>query len=429
MQPIKLISKALILFACLSLNTIGQTPSEMAKAREFEVKAIEAYKAKDYPGFLSNIKQASDLRPNHPRILYNLAAAYGINNKPDDALVVLKRMAAMGLTFSIKDDTDFESLGAENRKIIEDLAGANRAPVNASTAAFTIPEEDLIPEGVTYDPATGKFYIGSTHKAKIVAIDKNGSATDFSSPSDGLWSVAGMAVDAKRRFLWACINTNTQMKGYDKSTEGWAGIAKYDLKTGKLVDKYLLPKTEKHVLGDLAIDGAGNVYATDSLTPTIYRLPANGKEFEIYLNSPEFVSLQGLAFSDNFKTLFVADYSKGVFKIDITSKNVTLLTQSDTVALLGIDGLYFKNGKLIAIQNGLRPNRVISIEMDKAQTKALSTKTLEANHANFDEPTLGVIAGNDLYYVANSQLNYFTQRVLREKTELKKPVILKVKIK
>ena len=75
-------------------------------------------------------------------------------------------MAAMGLAFTIKDDADFESLSAENRKVIEDLTSANRVPINASTAAFTIPEEELIPEGVTHDPFTGKFYVGSTHKAK-----------------------------------------------------------------------------------------------------------------------------------------------------------------------------------------------------------------------------------------------------------------------
>lgn len=428
MQTIKLIFAGLILFLGLSINTGAQSIADMAKARDSEKKAMESYRAKDLPAFLSNMQQAGTLRPNHPRLMYNLAAAYAANGKAEDSFTLLKRMAAMGLAFTIRDDADFESLGTDRRAVIETLAATNKKPVNASTTAFTLPEEDFIPEGVTHDPKTGRFYVGSTHKAKIVVVEKNGAVRDFSVPADGLWSVAGMAIDAKRRILWACINVNTQMNGFEKSMEGRAGIAKYDLKTGKLVKKYLLPESEKHVLGDLTIDNAGNVYATDSNTPTIYRLSAGSDSLTVFLNDPEFESMQGLAFDDNDKTLFVADYSKGIFKIDIDSKRSTLIKNSDAVVLLGIDGLYYRRGNLIAIQNGMNPNRILTVKLDPTQTSILSAKVLEANHADFNEPTLGVVAGNDLYYIANSQLAYFTERALRQKTELKKPVILKVKL-
>ena len=36
--------------------------------------------------------------------------------------------------------------------------------------AFRLAERDLIPEGITYDPLTKTFYIGSINKKKIVKL-------------------------------------------------------------------------------------------------------------------------------------------------------------------------------------------------------------------------------------------------------------------
>jgi hypothetical protein len=37
---------------------------------------------------------------------------------------------------------------------------------NNSVIAFQIPEVDLIPEGITYDPVEKAFYVSSTYKRK-----------------------------------------------------------------------------------------------------------------------------------------------------------------------------------------------------------------------------------------------------------------------
>src|SRR5215211_7738657 len=73
-----------------------------------------------------------------------------------------------------------------------------------SRVAFRIPEPDLIPEGIAYDPVAQVFYVGSTYKRKIVSVDGRGVVRDFTGEGqDGLWGLLGMRVDAKRRLLWA----------------------------------------------------------------------------------------------------------------------------------------------------------------------------------------------------------------------------------
>jgi sugar lactone lactonase YvrE len=63
-----------------------------------------------------------------------------------------------------------------------------QAKHNPLEIAYTISENDLIPEGIAYDPARKNFYVSSTFKRKIIRIDANGRATDFTQEAqDGLF--------------------------------------------------------------------------------------------------------------------------------------------------------------------------------------------------------------------------------------------------
>src|SRR4029453_14811577 len=84
------------LFICLLLTSVaaGQEPPTK-DGRYFEAMARKAYEAKDYFAFLENQRRAAELRPNHPRIMYNLAIAYALNGKSDEALKSLRTVADM----------------------------------------------------------------------------------------------------------------------------------------------------------------------------------------------------------------------------------------------------------------------------------------------------------------------------------------------
>jgi sugar lactone lactonase YvrE len=217
------------------------------------------------------------------------------------------------------------------------------------------------------------------------------------------------------------------MKGFDKADAGKAGVFKYDLKTGKLLNKYLLSNEDgNHALGDLVLKKNGDVFASDSVSPVIYKIGVKTDKLEVFLKSDSFASLQGLAFSPDEKYLFAADYSLGFFRIEMSGKNILQLSPGNE-AVLGTDGLYFHNGALLAIQNGINPQRVVKFSLDPAFTKLTGHITLEANHADFNEPTLGVLQGNDFYFIANSQWGLVNNKGELEKEKLREPVILHLK--
>lgn len=423
--------RPLIVAYCISVLHVGafmQTADDLAQSRSFDRAAIAGYKSKDFAAFLSNTKKASELRPDLPRLLYNLAGAYALNGKLDESVAVLKRIAAMGLYYDFAKDDDFASLRKETIGEIETLLKRNLAAVNSSRRAFTIADKELITEGVAYDPVDRRFFVGSIHKGKILAIDANKKVTEFSSVNDGLWSVSGIAVDATRRVLWATTTAFPQFAGFKTEDDGRAGVFKYDLKTGRLLAKFFALTNEKHALGDLTIDRAGRVFVTDSVSPNIFTIAPDGKSLELFIRDENFSSLNGIAFDDSGKTIYVSDYTKGIFRIDVASQSAVQIKPAANVTLIGIDGLYFHRGKLIAIQNGVSPQRVVAFQMDKETSTVKSFRVLEANHSDFLEPTLGVIVKGELYYVANSQWPLIDDKGVIQKEKLREPVILKLKL-
>lgn len=405
---------------------------QLKDARHYIQQAVKAYKEKDYAGFLENMKMAVSLRPTHQTSIYNLAVAYALVGNQKEALTWLGRGAEMGLIYPAAEDEDFNSIkeSAEFKAILKKIE-SNKLPIINSTLAFTVREKGLIPESVAYDPTARTFYLSSVYKRKILSIDGKGEVREFATERDGLWSVMGMKVDAGRGYLWCATTAHPQMANYREEEQGRSAIFKYNLKTGKLVKKYLLPNRPKaHWLGDLVVNSHGDVFATDSISPAIYVITRRKDEIEMFMEADEFVSPQGLAFTADEKHLFMADYLKGIFLVDLQTRDYVKLAPSGNSTLLGIDGLYEHKGGLIAIQNGTNPHRIIRLSLNRKANAVERLEVVEANNPLFDEPTLGVLIKDTFYYVANSQWGAIDNKgQLAPIEKLREPVILKMKLR
>jgi len=100
---------AIIVLVVSQLPVFSQTKVDLIQSQAVERKAVADYRAGNFPGFLENMAEAGKLRPNHPRLLYNLADAYALNKKPEEAFKLLLRLANMGLYFQPEKDDDFKS--------------------------------------------------------------------------------------------------------------------------------------------------------------------------------------------------------------------------------------------------------------------------------------------------------------------------------
>jgi len=415
----------------LTIQLVRAQTDPPRDGRYYEAQARQAYAAKDYPSFLLNMTKAAELRPNHPRLIYNLSVAYVLNGRPDEAFGGLERLAAMGLVMPLARDESFSAF-RESSRFKEILAAfdRNKANTGEATEALTFKEKGLISEGLAYDSKTGSYFVSSVHKRKIIRVNKDGKASDFATAEQGLWAANGMKVDAERRCLWVASAAMSQMVDFREAENGFSGIFKFDLPTGRLLKKYLLDNHDgKHVLGDLTLSTNGDVFATDSLSPAIYVIRHHTDRLELFMTAAQFSSPQGLAFSADEKWLFMADYGSGLFAIDPQTRELRSISPPPRVTVLGIDGLYFYKGDLIGVQNGVNPQRVVRIGLSADKRSVSDFKILCANHPLFDEPTLGVIVDSHFLFVANSQWGKISDDgKLPPEEQLRDPVILKLKL-
>lgn len=296
-------------------------------------------------------------------------------------------------------------------------------PVNRSYIAFTIPQKDMLAENVAFDPRDSSFYVGSTRHGKVVKRSRDGRVTDFvPTGRDGMWMVVGMKVDTKRNALWVNSSAQGNYINLQPADQGKAAFFRYDMR-GRLVKKYVPREAGNHFFNDVAITPDGSLYITDMLAGSVYRIGA-ADSLELWMGPGKLTFLNGITASADGRALFVAS-REGVSMIDVASRTVDVLQPAPGVDPLAIDGIYWHEGSLIGIQGGRR-NRVQRFSVDLGGKRITGGEILEANHPLFMNPTTGVIAGSDLYYIANSQFSSFANGQLYPQTRLFETVILRL---
>jgi sugar lactone lactonase YvrE len=218
------------------------------------------------------------------------------------------------------------------------------------------------------------------------------------------------------------------MVGFKKEDEGLSSVLRFDLASGEVLKRYDLPnRPQAHWLGDLVVDSKGNVFVTDSQAPgAVYAIFQKDDALVPWIEPGPFRSPQGIDLATDEKHVFVADYSMGILRFDVASKQSVRVTGPADLVLAGIDGLYVDRDGLIAIQNGIRPHRVVRYRLNASQDRIERAEILEMNSPLFDEPTLGVLVGDELYYVANSQWSRFDKDgTIFPMDKLQEPVILR----
>ena len=417
----------LVLWAPIGLPREAE-PDARARSLAFQQRAREAYERKDWPAFLENSRQALALQPGNARLTYNLACAEARNGHASEAAKLLEELLARGIDLGHEQDENFaavregEAFSEVRRRLVE-----LRRPVGGSVVAFRLTQKDLLTEGIAYDPASRSFFIGSVHRRKILRRGPDGTLADFvGEGQDGLQAVLALSVDPKRRLLYACSAALPQMKGYEKVMEGSSAVYAFSLSDGRLVRRWTLPADGRpHAANDLAISGAGDVYVTDSLGSGIYRIRAGAAVIETVAAPGVFRSPQGIGFGPG-RRLFVADWGYGLFWVDARGQRHEVEGPPD-VPLLGIDGLVMRGREIIVTQNGIEPHRVARLRLDKSGDRVRRGEILDMNDPEFAEPTLGVLVGDDFYFIGKSQWELFDEKTgAFDPARLQEPAVLKV---
>ena len=399
------------------------------------VAALEAKKPEEAK---KELALAAAALPDEPDVLYALAKAEALTGGSAAALKHLSRVVAMGYGLGAETDPAFGSLSSlPGFRSLAPAIAQNAEPVVRSAPAFTVGEADLIPEGIAWDPGTRSLFLGSLSKHKIIAVAPDGAVRDFVPPGrDGLPLVLGLKVDRGRKpaSLWACAAEGDPAEGENTSRRSF--LFRFDLETGRTVQKIPSPAGGRHLFNDLAIARNGDVYFTDSEEGAFYRLPAGTESLERLVAADTLVYPNGIALSDDDRFLYVA-HAGGILLWDVAKRRSSPLAGPEGVALGGIDGLSFWRGALIGVQNGTRPHRVALFALAPSLDRVTGLRVLERGNPLFDIPTTGAVAesgagknaGDAYYFMANTQLRALGPGgVVKEPDQRKPDVLLKLEL-
>lgn len=279
------------------------------------------------------------------------------------------------------------------------------APTLADEPAWGLADMDGIIEGLALHPVTNEAFFSDVHNRCIWTRDPSGNDAGlqrFSTEGDGLLGVFALKFDPDGRTLWASSSALPEMKGYTAADQGRAFLAAYDLTTRRLRRTYEIPADgRKHLLGDFTLDRAGAIYATDSFAPIIWRLPAGAGRLEKWLEFADFKSLQGIALAADQRSLYVTDYSKGIWRIDLSTRAAVLLAAPAGAELRGLDGLYAVTGGLVAVQNGTKTHRILRVDLDDRGVPVRS-RVLYSGHPAMTDLGLGQVVRDRLLFIADS---------------------------
>jgi hypothetical protein len=418
----------------LAALALASCAARAVTLEELRQQAYEAHVRQDNTAFYRLTLEALKLAPDDSILLFNMACAASRTGRIEESARDLARALESGLDFGCRENPDLAALRASPRfeTEIRPLLRRLAEPRIGSRAAFELRERDLLTEGIAYDRTTRAFFVSSVRRRKIVRRSDDGTVTDFiAEGKDGIGAVLALAADARRRILWACSAQLPQMKGYDPSRPGSTALYAFGLDDGRLRRRLLLPKgSPAGNLNDLAIDGKGRACASDGRTGAIYRSRQGSDRLEELLAPGRLRSAQGMAFSADGKTLYVADYGRGLFALDLASGALRPLAAPPGTTLVGIDGLVRAGRDLVATQNLFFPNRVVRIRLDRTGRRISGVEVLERANPLYAEPTLGVVVGGDFYFIARSQWSAFDAKTgAADPGKLQAPLVLSLSIR
>ena len=407
----KHILRFLFLTSCLvaALLSLPYTAYSQEKEKE-QIKGVlaEPADAADVREQIAVVEKLKPVVPDRGAVLFFLSTAKQHLGETREALELLKECLKLREGFDPSGSPSF--IGLKGTKEFDELVAAVRRdfPVVAQARpAFVTEERDLIPEGLAYDAKRNLFYLGSLNRKKIVKIDPDGRVSDFV-PADqyGLLPVLGIRLDPTDGTVWA--NTFEDA--------GRAELVHFD-STGKLLGRYAPKDNAKHGFNDLVVRKNGEVITTDSLNNQVFRFDPQSHAFTPLPPYRMLFYPNGIALADDDRSLYVAD-GVGVVKMDLVDNSSRDVDPGPRNTLAGADGLYWRNGSLIAVQNGIGSARVAVFKLSKEGNRVMQTTVLE-NRTQFTVlPTTGAIRGNDFYFIVNSQIDNLNGDKIMDVTKL-----------
>ena len=196
------------------------------------------------------------------------------------------------------------------------------------------------PESVTYAPEQNVLFVSNLN-GKPTEKDQNGFISKVSL-SNGNISELNWVTGLNAPKGVAISNNNSKLYVSDITD-----LVEIDIDNGKIMKRFNAPGSA--FLNDVVSDNQGNIYVSDTITNTIYKLDGNNNNtssLQAWLQSPQLNGPNGLHVDNTKNKLIVAslgDMSKpgaGIKVVDLKTKTITTLgKEGKTSPFGGLDGI------------------------------------------------------------------------------------------
>ena len=367
-------------------------------------------------------------KPNDPELMTLLARAQSLSGRPGDALVMLQRLARLGVRTDAATSDDFARVralpgwpeiestlagaadpasgsgpktaapptpAAEARRTLPDSAPAaaptSRAPAASPVAvsptddeALPSPFDTIEPAGLAYDAVSRRFIVGDRRSHKLVIFDDVFKrATDMIRPaSSGFFGIAAVEIDSRRGDLWVA----------NSSPSGGASLTKLQLVSGRVLFELAVPAA----LGpasfvDAAVLADGAVLLVDGEGRRLLRVAPGTREFQrvaaIDVDNPVSVAvLAGYA--------YVA-HARGLMRVSLEGGRATPV-QGAPAGLLRIRA---GRGGLVGVQSADGVLRVVTLRLRQNGQAAGRVEVLD-DRAGMTAPAALTVVDGAVCYIA-----------------------------
>jgi hypothetical protein len=276
----------------------------------------------------------------------------------------------------------------------------NEQPISVAKIAFTIPDTVAIPEDIDYDRISNTFLLTSILNRKIFRVGWDGHYSAFASSPSG-WPMMAIKIDSLRGLVWA---TEVALHGFmivPKPDWDRSAILCFGLSDGRLIKRIEGPRGA--ALGDMVLDSEGRPVVSDGTNGGLYLLDDDSLA---RIDKGDFISPQTMTLSADRKHLIVPDYARGIGIMDLTSRSVKWMRNGIAAKcpVNGIDGIYVDKEDLFITQNGVNPQQVTDIRLDRGMNRIIASRIILRDTVRCD-PTHGVMVDGHFCFIANSGWN------------------------
>ncbi len=417
-----------VLLLVLSTAQAGATCPSVDDCRR---QALAAESAGDYETFHDLAWRAvQKARPNDPGLMYMLARAMSESGRPGDALVMLSRLADMGVKIDVSGEAfrrvralkgwpalEARLSGAPTplpaaAKEPEEKASPTEAAAEPATAepvsvpaapmspAASAPESvpapsgepfefdtpPFDPAGLAYDEVSRRFVVGDRRASRLVIVDESTHRLTplVGAASAGFYdTLTGFDVDHRRGDLWV-----VSAQGDGDSAESI--LHKLQLVSGRVLSQ--VPTDRGVRLVDVAVTGDGTVYALDANGGRLLRLQPGSHALDV-------VQLLGIAHPASLavgddRVAYVASPS-GIARVDLASHAVTPLTAPG--AMGDVEVIRSHGRSLFVVERRDGVSRLTRLTLDSSGRAVVKVLPLDTS---LPPSTAAAIVGNTFYYLS-----------------------------